>query len=230
MKKKMHVIAVLIAACLLFAGFAARPWTQRQETAHEIAEMARGMGLPEDDPIIRRASEIWWEDENSAGDDSLPSGTDERAGTETRPYAEAEGPEAAPEDEKPTAWWTQQDVDIIASVIFNEAGYGTTARHKELVAAVVVNRVMDSRFPGSVYEVVVQPYQYYAPYAQYGSYYMNRAMQSGIWADCCEIAERALRGEIECPGNVLFQANFPQGTGTYELGYTSYSVTYFCYG
>lgn len=204
--KKYITLILAIALILTMTGFAAREWTEKQITAHQIAELARSMGLPEDDPIIRRASELWWEDEP------------------------AEEAEPVPEDELPTAWWTQQDVDIIACVVFNEAGYGTTERHKELVAAVVVNRVNDSRFPSTVYGVVTQPYQYSVSYATYGSYYMTRAMQSDIWTHCCEIAERALRGEIECPGNVLFQANFPQGTGTYELGYTSYSVTYFCYG
>lgn len=206
--RKKHIIAVALLLALLLCGFAAREWTERQTTAHQIAELARSMGLPESDPIIVRAQELWWEDEPQ----------------ETVPQ------ETVPEDELPTPWYTQQDIDIIASVVYNEAGVGTTERHKELVAAVLVNRVLSDKFPNTVYECVVQPLQYYAPYAQYGSYYMNRAMQSDIWTYCCEIAERALKGEVECPENVLYQANFAQGYGVYEYGYTSYSTTYFCYG
>jgi len=122
------------------------------------------------------------------------------------------------------------DLEIIACVVYNEAGYGCTDRHQELVAAVVVNRVCDNRFPSSVYGVVTAPYQYDVAYATYGSWAMTRAMQSDVWDHCLEIAERALRGEIDCPANVLFQAEFLQGSGVYEIGYTSYSTTYFCYG
>lgn len=35
-----------------------------QDKVHEIAEIARSIGLPEDDPIIKRASEIWWEQQD----------------------------------------------------------------------------------------------------------------------------------------------------------------------
>ena len=219
-RKKMCVVAAGMLLAVLLCGFASREWTERQQVAHQIAELARSIGLPEDDAIIVRASEIWWEE-------------DARVVGDADPYKEAEGRNAGdgvPYAGEAEAWYTQTDIDIVACVVYNEAGYGTTDRHKELVAAVVVNRVNDPRFPGSVYGVVTQPYQYSVSYATYGSYYMTRAMQSDIWEHCCEIAERALRGEVECPGGVVFQANFPQGTGTYELGYTSYSVTYFCYG
>ena len=40
-------------------------WTTRQTKVHEIAEIARSIGLPEDDPIIKRAQEIWMEDYNN---------------------------------------------------------------------------------------------------------------------------------------------------------------------
>lgn len=39
--------------------------TERQVKAHEIAEAARELGLPEDNPIIQEASRIWWEEENN---------------------------------------------------------------------------------------------------------------------------------------------------------------------
>ncbi len=162
--------------------------------------------------------------------DADPYEEEERVIGDADPYKETEGASPFPTTEEAEAWYTQTDIDIVACVVYNEAGYGCTERHQELVAAVVVNRVNDSRFPGTVYGVVTQPYQYSVSYATYGSYYMTRAMQSDIWEHCCEIAERALRGEVECPANVIFQANFTQGSGVYELGYTSYSVTYFCYG
>lgn len=36
----------------------------KQAKAHEIAELARELGLSEDDAIIKRASALWWEWEN----------------------------------------------------------------------------------------------------------------------------------------------------------------------
>lgn len=55
------LIGVLCAALILSAS--AEEYKDRQAAAHEIAELARSIGLPEDDPIIKRAQEIWWEAE-----------------------------------------------------------------------------------------------------------------------------------------------------------------------
>lgn len=59
------LIALLFCAAILAVHAYAVSWTPRQTRAHEIAESARDMGLPEDDPILVRASEIWWEDANA---------------------------------------------------------------------------------------------------------------------------------------------------------------------
>lgn len=37
--------------------------TQKQEAMHQIAEIARSVGLEETDPIITRAQQIWYEEE-----------------------------------------------------------------------------------------------------------------------------------------------------------------------
>ena len=123
-----------------------------------------------------------------------------------------------------------RDRDIIATVVYNEAGYGCSDRHMELVAAVVWNRVNSDRFPDTVYEVVTAPRQYLPAYADANSFYGKRARESEVWSKCQEIAEKVLKGEVDCPENVFFQANFTQGTEIYEVHETSYSITYFCYG
>lgn len=191
---KKFIACIGLTATILagiMSASAAPSYIDTQTKAHEIAETARSMGLPEDDPIIKRASELWWEA-------------------------------------------NQQfcvDRDIIASVVYNESWYGCSTRHRELVATVVVNRVNSSMFPNSVYEVVVQKGQYLPAYANANSYYGQRARADATaWAECQRIATKALRGQIECPSNVLFQANFRQGKGVYETHYTSYSTSYFCYG
>lgn len=192
--RKFIYLFVFCLSLFMLTGFTYESTTSAQDKAHEIAEIARTIGLSEDDPIITRAQEIWWEEYNNL-----------------------------------TAQFNY-DRDIIATVIFNEAGYGCSERHMELVAAVVCNRVSDSRFPSTVYGVVTQKGQYHPAYANANSYYGQKARNSDRWALCQEIATRALRGEITCSSNVLYQANFKQGKGVYETHYTSYSTSYFCYG
>ena len=55
------MIIILFLTCII-STFA--KWSSKQNKAHEIAEIARSMGLPEDDPIIVRAQEIWLEEHN----------------------------------------------------------------------------------------------------------------------------------------------------------------------
>lgn len=185
-------LAALLLVLLLGAVWlgAYRP-QETKDTAHEIAELARSLGLPEDDPIIVRAKEIWW-------------GADEEFCAER---------------------------DIIATLTYNEAGHGCSERQMELVAAVPCNRVHSDKFPNSIYEVVTQKNQYHPAYADPDSYYSRRARaDEETWEKCQEIAARALLGQVECPADVLYQAEFVQGTGVYEIHQTSYSTTYFCFG
>lgn len=188
-----RLIACLLTGLCLFtvsASAASSDYVNVQNKAHEMAEMARSIGLPEDDPIIVRAKELWWEANKQFSIDR----------------------------------------DIIATVVYNEAWYGCSDRHRELVAAVVVNRVNHPLFPNDVYDVVVQKGQYLPAYANPNSYYGQRARADAkVWSECQRIATKALRGQVECPGNVIWQANFKQGKGVYETHYTSYSTSYFCY-
>lgn len=123
-----------------------------------------------------------------------------------------------------------KDRDIVATVVYNEAGIGCSDRHMELVAAVIYNRLNSSLFPNNIYDIVTAPRQYLPAYADPSSYYGRRARESSKWKKCQEIATRALSGMIDCPDNVFFQANFTQGTGIYEIHETSYSTTWFCFG
>lgn len=124
----------------------------------------------------------------------------------------------------------RRDIEIIATVVYNEAGYGCSDRHMELVAGVIYNRLKSDRFPDTIYEIVTAPKQYHPLYAEEGSIYHELAKNSDKWEQCIEIAKRALRGDIDCPDTVFFQANFPQGISDYEIHDTSYSRTWFCYG
>lgn len=63
--KKKNILMRFTAVALVLALGAVLMGNYRpqdtKETAHEIAELARSLGLPEDDPIIVRARELWWE-------------------------------------------------------------------------------------------------------------------------------------------------------------------------
>lgn len=59
------LLIIAVIAIILSTKAGAISWTSKQVKAHEIAEIAREMGLPEDDPIIIRAKEIWSEEKKS---------------------------------------------------------------------------------------------------------------------------------------------------------------------
>lgn len=62
----MTILLVIVTIfTLAISTSAVSGWTETQNKVHEIADMARSLGLPESDPIIQRASAIWWEEENA---------------------------------------------------------------------------------------------------------------------------------------------------------------------
>lgn len=193
MKIKKILIITVVAVCVLalsastYAGSSGN-WTLRQQSAHEIAQIARNMGLPEDDPIIVRAKELWNSDKGR-----------------------------------------EQDIAIIARVIYWEAGNGCTEEHMLGVGRVILNRVADERFPDTVYDVVVQKNQYLPAYANGSSKYNIPADRL---AEFENLARRVLDGEpYDWPENVIYQDNNRHGTGVYQTFGSSFgSTTYFCYG
>ena len=113
------------------------------------------------------------------------------------------------------------DLDILANVIAGEAPY-CPQEHQIAVAAVILNRVADDRFPATVSGVVGQA-------GQYSEAYLHG---TDAPADCYEAAQLALDGEHDVPPDVVFQANFPQGSEVWwesevDTGWY-HSVTYFC--
>ena len=115
------------------------------------------------------------------------------------------------------------DLAILANVIAGEAPY-CPQEHQIAVAAVVLNRVADPRFPDTVAEVVGQD-------GQYSERYLD---EMEIPEGCLEAAQAALDGEHDVPSDVIYQANFPQGAETWWISEVDTgwwrSTTYFCRG
>lgn len=119
------------------------------------------------------------------------------------------------------------ELDILAATVYHEAGSNEcTDRHQQLVAQVVINRVLSNEFPNTIYDVVTQgnPVQY-----ENNGAILGLAKSKNIPQRCYDNAILALRGEVNCPYDVVWQANFVQGRGVYEKIKTSYSTSYFCY-
>ena len=121
--------------------------------------------------------------------------------------------------------YSQEDLILIASLIECEAGSDWLAdEHQQLVAMVALNRVKSDKFPNTLKEVIYQKGQYSSVgTSRWYSTPSDRALKN---------AKLALEGNVYCPTNVVFQAEFTQGKGIYKSFYNEQtnSTTYFCYG
>lgn len=124
-------------------------------------------------------------------------------------------------------WWREQeDLDIIAKVIQNEADPAWCEwEHSVAVGAVVCNRVKSPHFPNMVKEVVAAPGQYLPAY----TYGFDATPRLAYLA-----AKAALDGDHEVPEDAYWQDNTIQGKRiwkafTVDTGYFR-STTYICCG
>lgn len=149
-------------------------------------------------------------------------GEDDEDDAYTRAETEAETESDETETEPVPMEYTDEDLYVLSHIIQCEAGYCERAM-MEGVGSVVLNRVADSRFPNTIYEVVNQPGQY-------------RPVTDGIFTSAqptelvIEVAVDLLQWGSKFPSEVIYQANYPLGTGIYKTLSTSYSTMYFCYG
>ena len=137
------------------------------------------------------------------------------AGDETE--AETKVEETEVETEQP---YSDDDFYELSHIIQAEAGY-TYWDMMAGVGSVVLNRVASSKFPNTVYEVIHQPGQYSTV-----SWLASQVPTEEV----LDVTDYLLRNGSIYPADVLYQANFPQGTGTHLTLSTSYSTMYFCYG
>lgn len=132
-------------------------------------------------------------------------------------------------DSLPDKTYTDEELDILALIVYQEAGGdGVSDDTRRLVAQVFLNRVNDSRFPDSFYEVATEERQYGRLYWT-GIVWPDRA-SSQAEAHAVERAYKIAQEVLEsdepvCPEGVIFQAEFVQG----DI-YAEQDGMYFCFG
>ena len=132
-------------------------------------------------------------------------------------------------DPAPDKTYTEEELEILALIVYQEAGEDRVSDDtRRLVAQVFLNRVNDSRFPDSFYEVATAERQYGRLYWT-GIVWPDRA-SSQVEAHAVERAYKIAQEVLEsddpiCPEDVIFQAEFVQG----DI-YAEQDGMYFCFG
>ena len=132
-------------------------------------------------------------------------------------------------DPAPDKTYTDEELEILALIVYQEAGEDRVSDDtRRLVAQVFLNRVNDSRFPDSFYEVATAERQYGRLYWT-GIVWPDRA-SSQAEAHAVERAYKIAQEVLEsddpiCPEDVIFQAEFVQG----DI-YAEQDGMYFCFG
>lgn len=135
-----------------------------------------------------------------------------------KPSAEAKAA-PAPEpievtEQAPVKSYTDEELELLALVIYQEAGGDACSDDTRLkVGTVVMNRVADHRFPDTIREVVLQR-------GQYGRLYWtgiewperaNNEAEAHAVARAYDCAEQVLQGHRALPSDTVYQAEFEQG-------------------
>lgn len=129
---------------------------------------------------------------------------------ETEPPTE---PETVPQE---TVYpYTEKELEYLALVIYQEAGgdkYSDDTRLK--VGTVVMNRVADSRFPDTIFDVILQRSQYGRLHWTGPTWPSRRWNKNEAHAveRAYDIAERIMNGERALPKDVVYQSEYIQGT------------------
>lgn len=149
--------------------------------------------------------------------------TMEKPTEEMQPETTEPAIEEVTEPSEGTKNYTDDDLYYLAAAVCREAG-GESEEIQLLVANVIINRVNSSIYPDTIYEVLTE-YKQYGTMWKYGVSFPNWADEK-VKEQCYSVAKRILEGERLCPENVLFQAEFKQGSGVFKQFGDDY---YFCY-
>ena len=121
-------------------------------------------------------------------------------------------PGANPGTASRSSEFTEEDRRLLADCIYWEAR-GQSYECQCYVGQVILNRVYDRRYPNTIRGVIGQPGQY-----------VNGIRSSP--EPCYAAADAVLSGQVAMPRNVIYQAQFQQGSGVWKY----LEDEYFCYG
>ena len=116
----------------------------------------------------------------------------------------------------------ESDLLLLAKVIYAEATENPDLRivDRRYVGSVVMNRLRSGLWGNKLSNVVYAPGQYACANSR------NKKFNSYPPQECLDIAKQLLLGvSFGVPENVIFQAQFPQGSGTWK----KIGVHYYCY-
>ena len=100
---------------------------------------------------------------------------------------------------------------------------GCDRQMKTCVGSVVLNRVADPRFPNTLHDVIYQSGQYSCTW--------DGTFATSPGEETVEVSKFLLTSGSQLPPDVIFQAEFVQGTGVYKSIVAPNGVTmYFCAG
>ena len=121
-----------------------------------------------------------------------------------------------------TPKYTENDLYVLSHIINAEAGDDNCSHeHRIAVGSVVLNRVAADDFPDTIEGVVFDPGQYSPTWD--GRYDLEPS------DDSIETAKYLLENGSQIPEDCIYQAEFEQGSGTWETFETIYGTTYICY-
>jgi len=128
--------------------------------------------------------------------------------------------EAETETEAP---YSEEDLYLLSHLICGEVE-GCDRQMKTYVGSVALNRVADSRFPGTLREVIYQnnPLQY--------SCTVDGNFEKTPGEETVDVAKYLLTNGSQLPPNVIFQAEFVQGSVYATLLAPNGVTEYFCIG
>lgn len=175
--------------------------------------------LPDTNVVdAKQLSCISYEAPAPATDAEVKEATIEKA--KARPQVEKESVDVS----TPAIPYTEEDLDLLARLITAEMGASWVSDEMQLyVGSVVINRMNHELFPNTLYDVIYAKGQYSPTW--------NGAINNTPDERTIENARQLLEYGSVLPENVVFQANFPQGDGTYYEYYDEVlgTTTYFCY-
>lgn len=165
------------------------------------------------EPATSAATEPTEPTETETPTETTTPETEPQAATEPATEPETEPTETEPTETTPT--YTEEELELLALVIYQEAGADFCSDETRLmVGTVVMNRRDHDRYPDTIYEVVTQRGQYGRLYWTGPVWPAKASYETETHAvdRAYAIALRILLGERAFSTDVIYQAEFPQGT------------------